>query len=306
MNAVQDQIQAKSGNVVTYQQPSYGKFSTRLSTNYWFGLPRSVGFAGLVMDVDRLATSITAKDNTATERLNFMAASGNRASAMEHLVPEQMFSTEEAPAFGVSAVKALALAGAAGQKIWTIEQDNVGIALAAINHSSEIESEIRNAVRVGKVATIHEAPVAYQGSTFVGYTIIDSVTGAGAYKIGGGENGGYLSWAIGFSGGAIAMALVALMGAATASALFFPAIAIAFFTAFYLTTIIIALSTGANMNFGCLITGAIWGLSTITGPLVFLLSKYLATRFVTLIGALSAGSSFTPLPSSLDCVTEEV
>ena len=192
LNAVQDQIQAKSGNVVTYQQPSYGKFSTRLSTNYWFGLPRSVGFAGLVMDVDRLATSITAKDNTATDRLNFMAASGNRASAMEHLVPEQMFSTEEAPAQGVSAVKALALAAAAGQKIWTIGQNNVDVALASINHSSDVENEIHNSVRVGKIATIHEAPVAYQGSTFVGYTIIDPVTGAGAYKISGGENGGLI------------------------------------------------------------------------------------------------------------------
>lgn len=102
-----------------------------------------------------------------------------------------MFSTEEAPAFGVSAVKALALAGAAGQKIWTIGQNNVDIALASINHAADIETEIRNSVRAGKLATIHEAPVAYQGSTFVGYTIIDPVTGAGAYKIGGGENGGF-------------------------------------------------------------------------------------------------------------------
>ena len=187
-----------------------------------------------------------------------------------------------------------------------IGQNNVDIALASISHSSDVENEIRNSVRAGKVATIHDSPVAYAGGTFVGYTIIDPVTGAGAYKIGGGENGGYLSWALGFSGGAIAMSLVALMGAATASALFFPAIAIAFFTAFYLTTIIIALSTGAPMNFGCLITGAIWGLSTITGPLGFLLERYLATKFVTIIGALSAGSSFTPLPSSLDCVTEGV
>ena len=42
------------------------------------------------------------------------------------------------------------------------------------------------------MATIHDSPVAYAGGTFVGYTIIDPVTGAGAYKIGGGENGGIL------------------------------------------------------------------------------------------------------------------
>jgi hypothetical protein len=38
-------------------------------------------------------------------------------SAMEHLVPEMMFSTEENPAHGISAVKALQLAAAEGQKI---------------------------------------------------------------------------------------------------------------------------------------------------------------------------------------------
>ena len=47
-------------------------------------------FDGLVMDVDRLASSITAKDNTATDRLNFMSASGNRASAMAYLQLKQL------------------------------------------------------------------------------------------------------------------------------------------------------------------------------------------------------------------------
>lgn len=191
-NAVQDAIQAKGSNVVQYHQPSYGKFSTRLTTSYWFGIPRNVTFDGLVMDVDRLAVSIASKDNSAASRLGFMASSGSRASAMEHLIPEQMFSTEDSPAFGVSAVKALALASAAGQKIWKIGQNNVAIALASISHSADIEAEIRNSVRAGKVATIHEMPVPYQGASFVGYTIIDPVTGAGAYKIGGGENGGIL------------------------------------------------------------------------------------------------------------------
>ena len=76
--------------------------------------------------------------------------------------------------------------------LWTIGQNNVDVALASISHSSDIETEIRNSVRAGKVATIHDSPVAYAGGTFVGYTIIDPVTGAGAYKIGGGENGGLL------------------------------------------------------------------------------------------------------------------
>ena len=46
------------------------------------------------------------------------------------------------------------------------------------------------------MATIHDSPVAYAGGTFVGYTIIDPVTGAGAYRIGGGENGGIIIYGV--------------------------------------------------------------------------------------------------------------
>jgi len=48
-------------------------------------------------------------------------------------VPEQMFSTPDNPAHGISEVKALAIANTEGQKIWTIEQSNLDTALAAIN-----------------------------------------------------------------------------------------------------------------------------------------------------------------------------
>jgi hypothetical protein len=44
---------------------------------------------------------------------------------MNHLVPEQMFSTETEKAQGISAVKALAIASQQGQKIWTITPDNL-------------------------------------------------------------------------------------------------------------------------------------------------------------------------------------
>ena len=120
--------------------------------------------------------------------LYFLA--GNRASAMEHIVLEKAFSTEGDLAQGMSAVKALAIANAEGQRIWTIDQDNLREALAAINLSSDIENEIRNAVLAGKVATAHEQPINFVGSTNAGYLLVDPDTGAGAYLISGGANGG--------------------------------------------------------------------------------------------------------------------
>ncbi|WP_019605293.1 transglutaminase-like domain-containing protein [Teredinibacter turnerae] len=192
LNDVQDQIQSKAADIVTYRLPSYGIFSTSLETSYWFGIARDVNFSGLSMDVDHLETQTNSKDNDREKRINFVGAQGARASAMEHSVPEQMFSTEDAPAQGISAAKALAMASAQGQKIWTIDQSNLSVALNSVNLNNNIEMEIRNAVNAGKIATVHESPVAFAGTTTVGYILLDPETGAGAYKIGTGENGALL------------------------------------------------------------------------------------------------------------------
>lgn len=55
LNNIQGRLQAVGEKVVNYTLPSYGLFSTGLETSYWFGLPRNVNFAGLIMDVDRLS-----------------------------------------------------------------------------------------------------------------------------------------------------------------------------------------------------------------------------------------------------------
>lgn len=189
MNNLQDDIAAQQAGIVNYRLPSYGKFSTSLTTSYWFGTPRNVSASGLTMDVDRVFNNKVDKDNNLQNRINFNQLTGNRLSAMEHLIPEQMFSTEEAPAQGISAVKAIALASAQGQKIWTITQDNLDAALAAINLDADSEMEIRNNVNAGSVVTTHEQSINFNGWIGEGYIIIDPQTGAGAYKISGGGNG---------------------------------------------------------------------------------------------------------------------
>src|SRR5690554_2854699 len=152
------------------------------------------------------------KDNDREQWVNYNRASGARLSAMEHLVPEhktaravlhseaaqwvnhmdvvnEMFSTDENPAHGISAVKAIQLAAAEGQKIWTITQANLDIALANIQLSNDIKTDILNAVNAGQEVTTHEKFVNFYGKTSAGYIILDPETGAGAYMISSGENG---------------------------------------------------------------------------------------------------------------------
>ncbi|MEJ2065728.1 MAG: hypothetical protein P8X74_21040 [Reinekea sp.] len=66
---------------------------------------RTVSFTGVVMDVDRLKVNSESKDNCYYDWVAF-----NRDSAYEHIIPEQLFSTDENPAEGVSTAKALSIA----------------------------------------------------------------------------------------------------------------------------------------------------------------------------------------------------
>lgn len=192
LNDMQENIQAQEANMVTYRLPSYGVFSTTLQPQYWFGLPRDTNFSGLTIDVDAVTFHGAAKDNKEEARTNFTRASGSQWSAMEHIVPEQMFSTPNVRAHGMSAVKALALANAEGQKVWTIDQNNLELALGQTHLGQDVETEIRNAVLAGKIVTAHEQQLTHMNWVGSGYLLIDPETGAGAYKIAGGANGGFL------------------------------------------------------------------------------------------------------------------
>ena len=106
------------------------------------------------------------------------------------------------------------MAAAEGQKIWTITRTNLDIALNGLQLPASVETDIRNSVYADKEVTAHEKPVSFFGSSQVGYIVLDPETGAGAYQIGGGENGGamllYLSNVFGVL--ALEVSVVALLG----------------------------------------------------------------------------------------------
>jgi predicted lipoprotein with Yx(FWY)xxD motif len=87
---------------------------------------RTVSFTGVVMDVDRIKANSESKDNCYDDWVVFNRGSGMRDSAYEHIIPERLFSTDENPVEGVSTAKALSLAMAQGQKIYTLTKDNKG------------------------------------------------------------------------------------------------------------------------------------------------------------------------------------
>jgi hypothetical protein len=90
----------------------------------------------------------------------------------------------------VSAVKAIAIAQAEGQRIYTINQSNAATALPKLPVGGTVGQEIQSAIQAGKEVTFHERGINAHGFSGYGYIITDPDTGGGAYLIEGKGNGG--------------------------------------------------------------------------------------------------------------------
>ena len=85
----------------------------------------------------------------------------------------------------------MSLAAQQGQTIYTVTKANYAEVLPKLNHSDVVMTDIRNGVNAGKTVTVHDTQITLNGWSGTGYTILDPESGAGAYMIGGGLDGGY-------------------------------------------------------------------------------------------------------------------
>ncbi|WP_227430320.1 hypothetical protein [Psychrobacter sp. I-STPA6b] len=193
VNDTQDIIAQKQAGIVQYPYLTYGTFSTNLTPEYRYGIPLSVKMGGVVMDIDKILHTKVEVNNDREKLTAYNLARGPSYSLNENLVPEQLFDNPDTPekeADGVSAVKALSIAAQQGQTIFTVTKDNYAEVLPKLSHSDVVMRDIRNGINAGKTVTVSERPITLNGWTGTGYTILDPYSGAGAYMIGGGLDGG--------------------------------------------------------------------------------------------------------------------
>lgn len=179
-----------------YADLTYGTFSTNLTPEYRFGLHFAVKMGGVVMDIDKIAHTTVERNNDKDKLSAYNLSRGPSYSLNENLVPEQLFDDPDTPekeADGISAVKALTLAAQQGQTIYTITKANYAEVLPKLNHSDVVMTDIRNGVNAGRTVTVHDTQMSFNGWKGTGYTILDPVSGAGAYMIGGGLDGGWIN-----------------------------------------------------------------------------------------------------------------
>ncbi len=183
-------IIARTLNVSAITLPSETIFATKLNVMMFFGIPRYVRAGGLNMDADYLVQVVKSKDGNVDTARHYMLSSGMTSSALEHGVPEQLFSTTDTPLEGVSTIKALKIASDQGIPIYTVNQSNIATTLPQLQISQQIKDDITNAVNAGKVVTVSKTNINFNGWNGCGYIIANPDTGAGAYMISGGTSGG--------------------------------------------------------------------------------------------------------------------
>ena len=170
--------------------PIFGSYGNEANVNYLFGLPINIVKGGVGLNI-YTTRQISNNDLDPKTRLLFNQYIGINTSSLEHVAPEQQFSTSDNPIEAISTIKALRLALENGQKIYQIDSHNIN-QIANLHLHPETIQEITTAVDAGYIVVSHTDNVSVQGWTGAGYIIMNPFTGDASFKITGGSNGGFL------------------------------------------------------------------------------------------------------------------
>ncbi len=182
-------LQSRVSRVAWNWLPSESIFSFTIQSTTLFGVPLSVSTKGLTMDVDRCMGIAKATDADRGREVQFMLQFGMNGSALEHAVPEQLFSPPGYTAQAISAVKALQIASEQGIPIYKIDSANISNIMPKLQVAENVREDIVNAVNAGKVVTIAKTNIVFNGWSGSGYMIHNPMTGAGSYMISSGHDG---------------------------------------------------------------------------------------------------------------------
>ena len=277
---------ARGIGMAVYPLPSFGSISTHSRVSLLFGtVPTTITPSGIMADMDRIAWIGVEKDHHDGARKTYNEILGVMISRAESGVLEREFSNSDQQLHGISAVQALSIAAAQGQRIYTINPDNAAITMSQINLQPSVMQEIANAVNAGKSVTTSQSTIDYQGVATSGYIIIDPFTGAGAYKIANGEDGSFLKYWHQISGN-------------IGSLLFVCGIAVEFcpVAAFLVWTILIInvlvailnfLATDAAASQGSCVNGRQGAVAQLTFDIMGIISGFAGTAALLIMGIIS-------------------
>jgi transglutaminase-like putative cysteine protease len=178
-------LAGKGLDVHVQRLTSAGLFSSPLTVSYLFGSPRSGVYQSRFMDVKQ--TVFAAAGTNPNNVVTFEKQSGIAGSFMEAHAFDQFDGGIDR---GISAVQLISDATTSGVPIYFITSSNVASVLPLLSLDASVVSDISSSVAAGKSVLVPEHNIALGPWSGVGYIVTDEATGAAAYLISGGLNGG--------------------------------------------------------------------------------------------------------------------
>ncbi len=180
-NDIYTSWQAQLADVSAYRSPSFGTARTVLEADLVLGIPQRVVLQGVGLEIERLAVQGLARNNDAEVTRRFKRQVGRLGSALAHLVLEKTFGAEQGS--GVSALRALATALAAEQRVYTLDSSSAEAVLEQLNLTAAATEFVASALQRGWQVTVPSETVSQADWQGRGIAANDVATGHCAYPI---------------------------------------------------------------------------------------------------------------------------
>ena len=164
---------------------SEGMTGYQVRTSSLYGSPVAVSEGSLFIDIDHDSHGVVSLSGSKADEVKFMKVSGMLSSLCENLIWEELTGAES-----VSTMTVLQTATEQDMELLVINESNYEEMSEKLEADNAVLTDIKKAVKSGKEVTVPTREVTMGDWTGTGYIIMDSETGAGAYRISGGLSNG--------------------------------------------------------------------------------------------------------------------
>lgn len=181
-----DYYAASASGVRSTRLPSAAMVKAPFAPRYFFGIARQGSYSGRQLDARRVSVAAVGPDANAVRA--FLIQSGTQGSQWEASSFNMLFGRSQG--VSLSATEYLTYAAVRGVPIHTITAANINVVLPSLQVSQDVRADVVNAANAGFTTIIPQRDLNVLGQSGIGYIILDPQTGAGAYLVEGGLNGG--------------------------------------------------------------------------------------------------------------------
>ena len=188
---IADTIAADMYDVAVTRSLSEGITGYEVQTSSLYGMVTGISEGSLYIDVDTDSHSVVSLVGEEDVPRQYMISTGMVSSLYESTVWEEITGYKS-----VSTISILSKAQEENIDILLISGANLDTEIEKLNTDETTKQNVINAVNSGKIVTIPSEDVTIGGWSGTGYIVTNPETGAGAYMISGGLNGGSSSFIV--------------------------------------------------------------------------------------------------------------